>query len=227
MENPSVTKDLFDFVDGKFFGKYRGQVTQNDDPANRGRLQVIVPAVMGKVPIWALPCLPYGGPNMGLYTIPEVGAGVWVEFEAGHPSHPIWVGCYWGDNQLPEDNGGSRASPPVKILRTKEGLMLSLDDSEEVVTLSDEDGSNLVTIEVRQGKVTIKGTVKVVVDAPQIELVENAQHPLVFGDQLLTYLNQIVALYATHTHTPATGFLPAPPLPPATPNLISFQVRTG
>jgi hypothetical protein len=67
----------------------------------------------------------------------------------------------------------------------------------------------------------------VVVDAPQIELVENAQHPLVFGDQLLTYLNQIVALYATHTHTPATGFLPAPPLPPATANLISFQVRTG
>lgn len=161
---------------------------------------------------------------MGLYTIPEVGAGVWVEFEAGHPSHPIWVGCYWGDDQLPEDNGRSRASPPVKILRTKEGLMLALDDSEEVVTLSDEDGSNLVTIEVRQGKVTIKGTAKVVVDAPQIELVENAQHPLVFGDLLLSYLSQIVALYATHTHP---FELPAPPLPPPTPNLISFQVRTG
>jgi uncharacterized protein involved in type VI secretion and phage assembly len=224
MQNRSGTRELFDFVEGKFFGKYRGQVTHNDDPSNRGRLQVIVPAVMGNVPIWALPCLPYGGPNMGLYTIPEVGAGVWVEFEAGHPSHPIWVGCYWGDDQLPEDNGRSRASPPVKILRTKEGLMLALDDSEEVVTLSDEDGSNLVTIEVRQGKVTIKGTAKVVVDAPQIELVENAQHPLVFGDLLLSYLSQIVALYATHTHP---FELPAPPLPPPTPNLISFQVRTG
>jgi hypothetical protein len=223
MENPSATAELFDFVDGRFFGKYRGQVVDNDDPANRGRLQVIVPAVMRNVPIWALPCLPYGGPNMGLYTIPEVGAGVWVEFEAGNPSHPIWVGCYWGDNQLPEDNSGSSASPPLKILRTKQGLMLSLDDSEEVATLSDKDGSNLVTIETRQGTVTIKGTVKVVVDAPQIELVENAQHPLVFGDQLLLYLSQIVALYANHIHSP----FPAPPLPPPPPNLISFQVRTG
>jgi uncharacterized protein involved in type VI secretion and phage assembly len=227
MENPSATAELFDFVEGRFFGKYRGLVVDNDDPTNRARLQVMVPAVMRNVPIWALPCLPYGGPNMGFYTIPEVGAGVWVEFEAGNPSHPIWVGCYWGDNQLPEDNSGSSASPPLKILRTKEGLMLTLDDSGEVVSLSDKDGSNLVTIEVQQGKVTIKGTAKVVVDAPQIELVENAQHPLVFGDQLLAYLNQIVALYATHTHTPPTTPLPFPPLPPATPDLISFQVRTG
>jgi uncharacterized protein involved in type VI secretion and phage assembly len=227
MENPSGTKELFDYVDGRFFGKYRGLVTQNDDPANRGRLQVLVPAVMGDVPIWALPCVPYAGKNMGLYTIPEVGAGVWVEFEAGHPSHPIWVGCYWGDDQLPTDNAGSQASPPLKILRTEQGLMLTLDDAEEVLTLSDEDGNNVVTIQVRQGKVTIRGTTKVVVDAPQIELVENAQHPLVFGDQLLSYLNQLVAIYTVHTHPPPLGGLPAGPMPPATPNLLSFQVRTG
>ena len=33
---------------------------------------------------------------MGSYFVPQVGAGVWVEFEQGDPDYPIWVGCYWG-----------------------------------------------------------------------------------------------------------------------------------
>ena len=34
---------------------------------------------------------------MGLYAIPEPESGVWVEFEGGDPSFPIWTGCFWAD----------------------------------------------------------------------------------------------------------------------------------
>jgi uncharacterized protein involved in type VI secretion and phage assembly len=45
---------------------------------------------------WAMPCVPVAGIQMGVYTVPPIGAGVWVEFEKGDPDYPIWVGCYWG-----------------------------------------------------------------------------------------------------------------------------------
>lgn len=36
------------------------------------------------------------GPPMGVYMVPPIGAGVWVEFEQGDVNYPIWVGCRWG-----------------------------------------------------------------------------------------------------------------------------------
>ena len=84
----------------QFLGKYRGVVTNNVDPLRRGRLMVTVPDVLGATPSsWAEPCVPLAGPTgtpMGVYLVPPVAAGVWVEFEHGDPSRPIWVGCRWG-----------------------------------------------------------------------------------------------------------------------------------
>jgi hypothetical protein len=81
----------------QFFGKYRGTVINNVDPMQMGRIQAMVPDVSGLLPSsWAMPCLPLAGINMGLFTVPMIGAGVWVEFEQGDPDYPIWVGCYWG-----------------------------------------------------------------------------------------------------------------------------------
>jgi hypothetical protein len=86
--------------DGKFWGKYRGTVVNNVDPEQRGRLVVSVPDVLTLVPsTWAEPCTPLAGPTgppMGVYLVPPIGAGVWVEFEQGDPDYPIWVGCRWG-----------------------------------------------------------------------------------------------------------------------------------
>ena len=81
----------------EYFGKYRGMVINNIDPMLMARIQVSVPDVSGVLPTtWAMPCLPVGGIQMGIVTVPPVGAGVWVEFEQGDPDYPIWVGCYWG-----------------------------------------------------------------------------------------------------------------------------------
>jgi len=81
----------------KFYGKYRGTVIQNVDPMQIGRIQVIVPDVSGLLPSsWAMPCFPLAGKQMGAYWIPQIGAGVWVEFEQGNPDYPIWVGGFYG-----------------------------------------------------------------------------------------------------------------------------------
>jgi uncharacterized protein involved in type VI secretion and phage assembly len=219
----------------RFYGKYRGVVSDVNDPENMGRLRARVPEVLGDVESpWALPCAPYSGDGMGVYTVPPAGAGVWIEFEAGDPSRPIWTGCWWGKGQLPKNEEGTEATPAIKIIRTERGTMLTMDDDNHVISLSDENGNNIVKIEVTSGKITVKGSIKAVVEAPQIELVENATHPVVFGDELLNYLNQLVQLYQAHTHPgetvigiPVTPAPPVPPFPPPTPILISQKVKTG
>jgi uncharacterized protein involved in type VI secretion and phage assembly len=81
----------------RFYGKYRAVVLNNVDPMQIGRIQVIVPDVSTLLPTtWALPCVPAGGMQMGVFGVPPIGAGVWIEFEQGDPDYPIWVGCYYG-----------------------------------------------------------------------------------------------------------------------------------
>lgn len=81
----------------RYYGKYRGTVLNNIDPMQMGRIQVVVPDVSSVLPTsWAMPCVPVAGINMGLFTVPPIGSGVWVEFEQGDPDYPIWVGGFWG-----------------------------------------------------------------------------------------------------------------------------------
>jgi uncharacterized protein involved in type VI secretion and phage assembly len=81
----------------RFYGKYRGLVLDNEDPMQTGRVQVQVPDVLGEaLSSWALPCFPIAGDQMGFWSVPAVGAGVWVEFEQGDPDYPIWTGCWYG-----------------------------------------------------------------------------------------------------------------------------------
>jgi uncharacterized protein involved in type VI secretion and phage assembly len=91
----------------KFYGKYRGTVVNNVDPLQMGRVQVLVPDVSGVIPsTWAMPCVPVTGSQMGMWVVPQIGTGVWVEYEQGDFDRPIWSGCWWG----------SAADPPALAL---------------------------------------------------------------------------------------------------------------
>lgn len=85
---------------GRFLGKYRATVLLNADPEQRGRLQLMIPDVLGLIPsTWAEACVPLAGPTgppMGVHMVPPIGAGVWAEFEQGDVNYPLWVGCRWG-----------------------------------------------------------------------------------------------------------------------------------
>jgi hypothetical protein len=105
----------------RYYGKYRATVIQNVDPEQRGRLQLIIPDVLGPLPSsWAEPCVPLAGPTgppMGVYMVPPIGAGVWAEFEHGDPSYPIWAGCRWGaQSDIPVlAKAGNPADPNIVI----------------------------------------------------------------------------------------------------------------
>jgi hypothetical protein len=62
-----------------------------------------------------------------------------------------------------------------------------------------------MTIEVGGGKIRLQGNMKVVVEAPQIELVESSTHPLVYGDDLLQYLTTLVTTFNSHIHQDRLG----------------------
>jgi uncharacterized protein involved in type VI secretion and phage assembly len=96
---------------GRFLGKFRGMVLNNIDPMQIGRLQIQVPDVTGLAPAtWAMPCAPVAGIQSGIFALPAIGSGVWVEFEQGNIDFPIWVGCFWGS--AAEVPALARLTPP-------------------------------------------------------------------------------------------------------------------
>jgi len=139
---------------GPYYGKYRGSVVDVD--ASTMRLKATVPSVLGDVTSgWCEPCVPYAGPSVGVVMLPEVGSGVWIEFEGGDLSYPIWVGCYWRQGEFP-----SNANADVKAIYTTTGS-LEFDNNGSKVTLQDASqhtaviDSNGVTLTGGSGKVAV------------------------------------------------------------------------
>ncbi len=125
-------------------GKYRGRVLDNLDPLVLGRLLVAVPQVPGAALTWATPCVPYAGLQVGFHFIPPIGANVWVEFEGGNPSFPIWVGCFWSEGELPLE-----APPLLKIIQT---------DTASII-INDTPGEGGITIVTRDPAVEVPASI--------------------------------------------------------------------
>lgn len=158
---PELLVKLVERVEHRYYGKYKGQVVDNADPEGLGRLRVRVPAVLGPdvVSGWAAPCVPYGGaPNQGFFFIPEVDAGVWIEFEGGDLSHPVWVGTFWskpgGEPETPKPNDAEGAetdpqNPPTrKIIKTLKGHTIQLEDKdgEEMILVVEATNGHLLVM---------------------------------------------------------------------------------
>ena len=115
---------------GPFFGKFRGVVSDNRDPLFMGRVRAKVPDVFGddNESGWAMACAPFVGKGQGFFAVPDVGVGVWLEFEHGDPEYPVWTGCWWGSmNDIPQD---ALPLPTQKVvLKSIGGHTLTLDDT--------------------------------------------------------------------------------------------------
>lgn len=139
----------------RFYGKYRGVVSDNSDPNNLGRIRARVADVYGEEESgWAMPSVPYAGRSVGLFLIPPTDASVWMEFEHGDPDYPIWTGCFWAENEVPV----SPASADKKVLKTGAGT----------ITLDDTQGSNSITIETTN-------SLKIKMDQQGIEISNGSQ----------------------------------------------------
>jgi uncharacterized protein involved in type VI secretion and phage assembly len=151
---------------GRFYGKYRGTVTAVD--AQTLRIKAKVPEVLREQESgWCEPCVPYAGNGVGIAFLPEEGAGVWIEFERGDTSYPIWVGCYWRKGEPP-----AGAAPDVKAIVTRAGHTVLLDDGSSTITISDASG-NRVTLD-SSGVTIERGGQKLVVGESSVNVNEGA-----------------------------------------------------
>jgi len=220
--------------DDLLFGKYRGVVTGNADPAGMGRLLARVPDLLGGIETeWAMPCVPYAGDGAGLHMIPAVGTGVWIEFEGGDPSRPIWSGCWWEAGKAPSGVEGTETIPELRVLRSESGLSVTLDDASQVLRVGHVEGGDLLTIDAKAGTLWLTAAAKVVIDAPEIELGANGTQPFVLGNSLYQYLQLLATQLNTHVHavevdgtgTVGTSVPTLPVLMPFAPDLLSTQVK--
>jgi uncharacterized protein involved in type VI secretion and phage assembly len=127
----------------RYYGKYRGMVINNIDPESRGRLLLQVPDVTGvSTSSWAMPSFPYTGRKSGWYALPQIGAGVWVEFEAGNRDYPIWTGCWYGDSS--EMPSAASHPPGVPSIVIASQLLNSIE-------ISDVPGTGGIVLKCRSG----------------------------------------------------------------------------
>ncbi len=142
MDNPypDLVTQLAERERDRVYGKYRGLVVDISDPDDRGRIQARVPAVyVDQVSPWAMPCVPFAGPQHGLVLLPEVGDGVWIEFEGGDISRPIWSGFWWADGQKP-----APSAEKARLLATSAGHQILLDEDADEITLSHPGGAKVI-----------------------------------------------------------------------------------
>ncbi len=145
----------------RFPGVHAGVVKDVSDPDELGRIQVAVPAVFdGDGPdaaAWARPCFPWGH-----FFVPEVGDHVWVAFEGGDPTAPVWLGAWYASGATPAD---AAVSPPVKrLVVSASGHEILLDDTSgsERVLVRDKAGS---TIELKADGVHVTSAADLTIEA--------------------------------------------------------------
>ena len=102
------------------------------------------------------------------------------------------------------------------VLTNKGGATIAMDATQKTVLVADENDNS---IKLENGKITVHGATKVIVEAPEIEIGGNT-HTIGFGDVIESYL-------AGHTHTcPAASAPTSPPVSPPT-GLGSSAVKVG
>jgi hypothetical protein len=116
----------------KYYGLYRGTVLNNIDPMMMGRILATVPDVGSVTPsTWANPCLPMAGKQQGVFMVPQIGASVWIQFEAGDPDRPVWMGGSWPNTGFVPTAALAPVAPPGQsiVFQTSMQQLLMISDA--------------------------------------------------------------------------------------------------
>jgi uncharacterized protein involved in type VI secretion and phage assembly len=148
----------------RFPGLYVARVEAletTDTTEKLGRIQVSIPSIFEASDptafAWARPCMPFAH-----FFVPDVGDYVWVAFENGDPSAPVWLGIWYPDGKVPSQ---ADVWPPLKrVIRSTSGHVIVMDDTEgsEALTITDKFGNS---IEMRENAVLIKCVADLTIDA--------------------------------------------------------------
>ena len=147
---------------GRFYGLYPARVTDIKDPDSQGRVKVALPwaadaAGGGRYEAWARLATLMGGNNRGSWFVPDVEDEVLVGFEAGDPRRPYVVGSLWNGKDAPPESMDGAGRNAKKVLRSRNGVVITLDDTDGQETLTLETpGGQKMTLKDGPGSIEVK-----------------------------------------------------------------------
>ncbi len=177
---------------GRFYGVYTALVTDVVDPEGQGRVKVRLPwspdSQGSAYEAWARLATMMAGNNRGSWFVPDVEDEVLLSFEAGDPRRPYVIGALWNGQDAPPETMDGAGDNNVKTLRSRNGVRITLDDTDgrETLTLETPGGQTLVlqdgpgsveisdsngnTIKLEASGITVTAAAKVTINASTMEV---------------------------------------------------------
>ena len=182
---------------GRWYGVYPALVTDvKGDPDGLGRVKVTLPWVAdtgdGRYEAWARVATLMAGASRGSWFVPDPNDEVLVAFEGGDPRRPYVLGGLWNGRDRPPERMDAAGQNQKKVLRSRNGVKVTLDDSDgreqlvletpggQKVTLKDGPGaielsdSNGNSLKLAPSGVTIESAGRVRITATQLEVTAGA-----------------------------------------------------
>lgn len=175
---------------GRWYGVYPALVSDIRDPEGQGRVKVTLPwspdTGNARYEAWARVATLMGGSNRGSWFIPDPNDEVLIVFEGGDPRRPYVIGGLWNGSDAPPESMDAGGNNFVKALRSRNGVKLTLDDSDgqekmiletpggQKITMKDGPGmieivdSNGNSVKLETSGITINAAAKVTVSASQV-----------------------------------------------------------
>ncbi len=176
---------------GRFYGVYPAKVSQiKNDPDGLGRVKVTLPWApdtgSAQYETWARVATLMGGNNRGSWFVPDAGDEVLVAFEGGDPRRPYVLGGLWNGKDQPPESMDGAGNNYKKVLRSRNGVKVTLDDTDgqetlkletpggQTMTLADGPGtvtisdSNGNSIKLQSSGITITASAKITLNATQV-----------------------------------------------------------
>jgi uncharacterized protein involved in type VI secretion and phage assembly len=176
---------------GLFYGVYPALVTDIKDPASLGRVKVRLPWSpddAGGYEAWARVATLMAGNDRGSWFIPDVDDEVLVAFAGGDPRTPFVLGGLWNGSDAPPASMDGAGRNEIKKLRSRNGVMITLEDKQgqetlvvetpggQKITLKDGPGSievvdsNGNSVKLEAAGITVNASAKVTVSASMLEI---------------------------------------------------------
>ena len=175
---------------GRWYGVFPALVSDIKDPDGQGRVKVLLPWSPdngdSRYEACARLATMIGGANRGSWFIPDVNDEVLVSFECGDPRRPYVIGGLWNGSDSPPDSMDGAGNNFRKVLRSRNGVKVTLDDTNgqekliletpggQKITMKDGPGSieivdsNSNSIKLETTGITINAAAKVTINASQV-----------------------------------------------------------
>jgi uncharacterized protein involved in type VI secretion and phage assembly len=177
---------------GRWYGVYPALVSDIKDPDGQGRVKVTLPwspdTGSASYEAWARVATLMGGNNRGSWFIPDVNDEVLIVFEGGDPRRPYVIGGLWNGNDAPPESMDGGGNNYKKVLRSRNGVKITLDDQDgqekliletpggQKITMKDGPGaveivdSNGNSVKLETSGITVTASAKVTINASQVAI---------------------------------------------------------